>query len=252
VFSFRKNLQKEHFPISTIAYNKFKTETKFLIGISMKMFLLEDDNSLQKGIELKLTKEGHQVVCADTIASARQKINSVFDMAILDLNMPDGSGMDICRELREKSPTPHILILTSNDAETDIVMGYEMGADDYMTKPFSLSVLLSKINAVQRRIEQPLKTFIFDTTKQTVEIRGQTVSLTRNEWRLLYALWQNAGQTLTKEQLLEKLWDIDGEFVDENTLAVNIRRLREKIEENPSNPEIIENVRGIGYRVNKL
>jgi len=218
----------------------------------MQIFLLEDDKSLQKGIELKLTKEGHTVICSETVASARQKMNPAFDMAILDLNLPDGSGMDICREFREKPSPPHILILTSNDAETDIVMGYEMGADDYVTKPFSLSVLLSKINAVQRRIEQQAKTFIFDTTKQTVELRGQTVSLTRNEWRLLYALWQNAGQTLTKEQLLETLWDIDGEFVDENTLAVNIRRLREKIEENPSNPMIIENVRGIGYRVNKI
>ena len=223
----------------------------------MRIFLLEDDNSLQRGIELKLSKEKHQVICAGTTASARQKITDEFDMAILDLNLPDGSGMDICKELRSKIPPPHILILTSNDAETDIVMGYEMGADDYMTKPFSLSVLLSKVNAVQRRTdriapENQSQAFIFDSAKQTVEIRGQTISLTRNEWRLLYALWQNSGQTLTKEQLLESLWDIDGEFVDENTLAVNIRRLREKIEENPSSPVIIENIRGVGYRLNKL
>jgi DNA-binding response OmpR family regulator len=222
----------------------------------MHIFLLEDDNSLQKGIELKLSKEGHWVICADTVASARKKMKKEYDMAILDLNLPDGSGIDICRKLRENPVSPHILILTSNDAETDIVMGYEMGADDYMTKPFSLSVLLSKVNAVQRRIEQTFynqsKLFVVDVSKQTVETRGQTVSLTRNEWRLFYALWQNMGQTLTKEQLLESLWDIDGEFVDENTLAVNIRRLREKIEENPSDPVIIENVRGIGYRLNNL
>lgn len=222
----------------------------------MKIFLLEDDSSLQRGIELKLSKEGHNIICADTIASAYKKTNNLFDMAILDLNLPDGSGMDICQELRTKLSPPHILILTSNDAETDIVMGYEMGADDYMTKPFSLSVLLSKVNAVQRRtektIQNQLKTFLFDSAKQTVEVRGQTISLTRNEWRLLYALWQNIGQTLTKEQLLESLWDIDGEFVDENTLAVNIRRLREKIEENPSTPVIIENIRGVGYRLNKI
>ena len=221
----------------------------------MQIFLLEDDNSLQKGIELKLSKEGHQVVCASTVASARREIQKEFDMAILDMNLPDGSGMDICRELRKQPVIPHILILTSNDAETDIVMGYEMGADDYMTKPFSLSVLLSKANAVQRRIEQKIKgqskSLRFDSAKQTVEVRGQPITLTRNEWRLLNTLWQNAGQTLTREQLLESLWDIDGEFVDENTLAVNIRRLREKVEENPSNPVIIENVRGIGYKLNK-
>jgi len=221
----------------------------------MQIFLLEDDNSLQKGIELKLSKEGHQVVCASTVASARREIQKEFDMAILDMNLPDGSGMDICRELRKQPVIPHILILTSNDAETDIVMGYEMGADDYMTKPFSLSVLLSKANAVQRRIEQKIKgqskSLRFDSAKQTVEVRGQPITLTRNEWRLLNTLWQNAGQTLTREQLLESLWDLDGEFVDENTLAVNIRRLREKVEENPSNPVIIENVRGIGYKLNK-
>ena len=221
----------------------------------MNILLLEDDISLQKGIELKLIKEGHQIICSDNILSARQKISKMFDMAILDLILPDGSGMDICYELRKLPVPPHILILTSNDAETDIVMGYEMGADDYMTKPFSLSVLISKINAVQRRKSQANShnsSLYVDSAKQTVEIRDQTVSLTRNEWRLFYALWQNTGQTLTKGQLLESLWDIDGEFVDENTLAVNIRRLREKIEECPSNPIIIENVRGIGYRVNKL
>ena len=222
----------------------------------MRIFLLEDDMSLQRGIELKLTKEKHEVVCADRITQARQEILKAFDMAVLDLNLPDGSGMDICRELREKTEVTHILILTSNDAETDIVTGYEMGADDYMTKPFSLSVLMSKINAVQRRTEQACqnqsKSFSFDSARQTAEVRGRTVSLTRNEWRLFCALWRNAGQTVTKGQLLESLWDIDGEFVDENTLAVNIRRLREKIEENPSNPIIIENVRGIGYRLNNL
>ena len=219
----------------------------------MRIFLLEDDLSLQKGIELKLTKEGHDVVYAGTLSQARREISGKFDMAILDLNLPDGSGMDICRELREKQAPVHILILTSNDAETDIVVGYEMGADDYMTKPFSLSVLTSKVSAVQRRIEHsmpPPDDFVFDSAKQTIEARGETVSLTRNEWRLFYALWQNTGQTLPKDRLLESLWDIDGDFVDENTLAVNIRRLREKIEENPSEPKIIENIRGIGYRLN--
>ena len=220
----------------------------------MRIFLLEDDMSLQRGIELKLRKERHEVVCADRISRAHQEICKSFDMAILDLNLPDGSGMDICLELRKKSTVPYILILTSNDAETDIVTGYEIGADDYMTKPFSLSVLLSKVNAVQRRSEQtePTKILIFDTAKQTVEVRGKIISLTRNEWRLLYVLWQNIGYTLTKEKLLESLWDIDGEFVDENTLAVNVRRLREKVEENPSAPVIIENVRRVGYKMNRL
>ena len=221
----------------------------------MQILLLEDDGSLQKGLASKIQKEGHQVICSDTVASARREIAKGFDMAILDVNLPDGSGMDICTELRAQPVVPHILILTSDDAETDIVMGYEAGADDYMVKPFSLSVLLSKINAVQRRLDQKphakSKSFYIDLAKQTVELGGKSITLTRNEWRLFHALWQNAGQTLSKSQLLETLWDIDGEFVDENTLAVNIRRLREKIEENPSDPKIIENVRGIGYRLIK-
>jgi len=216
----------------------------------MRIFLLEDELSLQKGIELKLAKEGHEIICAERVSQARQAICKPFDMAILDLNLPDGGGIDICRELAAKPNPPHILILTSNDAETDIVMGYETGADDYMTKPFSLAVLISKVSAVERRMPQP-ESFAVDPAKQTVALRGQAISLTRNEWRLFYALWQNAGQTLTRAQLLESLWDIDGEFVDENTLAVNIRRLREKIEEDPSSPAIIENVRGIGYRINR-
>ena len=226
------------------------------LQIKMKIFLLEDDLSIQKGIELKLKKENHEVICAGSVSQARQEIRRTFDLAILDLNLPDGSGMDICLELKKKANVLHILVLTSNDSETDIVMGYEMGADDYMTKPFSLSVLISKINAISRRMEQHLKkrskSIFFDAAKQTIEIRGKTIALTRNEWRLFYNLWQNAGQIMTKEQLLESLWDIDGEFVDENTLAVNIRRLREKVEENPSDPVIIENVRGVGYRINNL
>ena len=229
----------------------------FLKGsFHMNIFLLEDDVSLQKGIELKLLKEGHHVICRGDISSAKKEMHKAFDLAILDMNLPDGSGMDICLELQKMPEPPHILVLTANDAETDIVTGYELGADDYVTKPFSLSVLLSKINAVQRRLEQNTKkdrsdNILFNPDKQTVEIFGQAILLTRNEWRLFYALWQNAGQTLTKSQLLETLWDIDGDFVDENTLAVNIRRLREKVEKNPSNPQIIENVRGIGYRVKK-
>ncbi len=220
----------------------------------MRIFILEDDLSLQKGIALKLMKEGHELECAADMATALYCIRKPWDMAVIDVNLPDGSGLDICRRLRESSRETHILILTANDQETDIVMGYELGADDYMTKPFSLSVLLSKINAVKRRIgdtEGTRTDSVLDPVKQTAAIRGRTVNLTGNELRLLKALLQNSGQVLTKGQLLQILWDTDGEFVDENTLAVNIRRLREKIEEDPGNPVIVENIRGVGYRLNK-
>lgn len=219
----------------------------------MNILLLEDDISLQKGISLKLTKEGHEIFSINSIAKARHINWNILHMAILDINLPDGSGLDICREMREKSKDIHILILTADDTETDMVMGYDLGADDYMTKPFSLSVLLSKINAVKRRIDNntQIKTFEFDMSKQSITIHGKKIPLTRNETRLFYALSKNIGQVLTKEQLLEALWDIDGDFVNENTLAVNIRRLREKIEDDPASPNLIENVRGVGYRLNK-
>ena len=224
----------------------------------MRIFLLEDDVSLQKGISLKLTKEGHEIKCASCVKEGLLCASERFDMAILDVNLPDGSGLDLCAALRESAPETHILILTANDMETDIVMGYELGADDYMTKPFSLAVLLSKVGAVSRKLlprgedsgASSCETVSTDPARMTATVRGKTVALTRNEMRLLSGLLKNAGQVLTKERLLETLWDIDGDFVDENTLAVNIRRLREKLEVDPGNPRLIENIRGVGYRLN--
>lgn len=218
----------------------------------MNIFLLEDDLSLQKGIALKLQKEGHTVQCATDTKSAASYIRERFDCAVIDINLPDGSGLDVCKHLRMAWPGLHILILTANDTETDIVVGYEFGADDYMTKPFSLSVLISKVSAVQRRIENAVDSnpLSFDPAKQTAFIQGKLVSLTKNETRLLNAFLHHIGQILTKEQLLQALWDIDGEFVDENTLAVNIQRLRNKIENDAKKPQLIENIRGVGYRLN--
>jgi len=218
----------------------------------VNIFLLEDDISLQKGISLKLSKEGHNIKCANDISSAIKYMKNSFDLAIIDVNLPDGNGLDICKKFRSIYPDIHILILTVNDMETDIVMGYELGAADYMTKPFSLSVLLSKVNAVKRRIGPHTETskIQFNPAKHTATIGNKKISLTKNETRLLDAFIKNAGQILTKNQLLQTLWDIDGEFVDENTLAVNIGRLRGKMEDDPSNPLLIENIRGVGYRFN--
>lgn len=220
----------------------------------MNIFILEDDLSLQKGISLKLKKEGHDIHCSFDITSAKKYINHQFDFAIIDINLPDGNGLEICKELRETWSSTHILILTANDAETDIVMGYELGADDYMTKPFSLSVLLSKINVVKRHLEgnHNITPLSFDPAKQTIIVNNKLVLLTRNETRLLNAFLHNIGQILTKEQLIQTLWDIDSDFVDDNTLAVNIQRLRGKIEDDHKKPKLIENIRGVGYRFNKI
>lgn len=221
----------------------------------MKIFLLEDDSALQKGISLKLSMEGHSVICAGDVHTAEERIKEPMDFAILDINLPDGSGLDICKALRDLQKEAHILLLTARDMETDMVMGYAYGADDYMVKPFSLSVLLSKIAAVKRRTAyrtesiQDIGGLQFDPERQSVLIKGREISLTRNEGRLLSFFLKHRGQVLTKEQLLSALWDIDGDFVDDNTLAVNVRRLREKLEEDPGAPSLIENIRGVGYRL---
>lgn len=214
---------------------------------------MEDDASLQKGISLKLTKEGHEVYSAYDVAATDQYTHHEFDFAMIDVNLPDGSGLDVCEKLRGAWPHLRILLLTANDTETDMVMGYELGADDYMTKPFSLSVLLSKVNAVRRRVEGisdaiPLG---FDPAKQTAVINGKSVSLTRNETRLLHAFLQNAGQILTKEQLIQTLWNREGDYIDDNALAVNIQWLRNKIECENGGPQLIQNIRGVGYRLNR-
>jgi DNA-binding response OmpR family regulator len=218
----------------------------------MRILLAEDDLSLQNGISFKLSKEGHGVLCADTVSGALALLKDEnFHLAVLDISLPDGSGLDICRRIRGDAPATHVLLLTAKDTELDIVAGYDSGADDYLTKPFSVSVLIGKVNALARRIGDGAceAGISLDASRQTATVRGETVPLTRNELRLLNVFMQNAGRILSKEKLLQTLWDIDGDFVDENTLAVNIRRLREKIERDPSKPELIETVRGAGYRL---
>lgn len=217
----------------------------------MKILLLEDDAALRDGIAFKLKRDGHQVHVADSVQSAQEVLGEPIDAAILDITLPDGSGLSVCQSLRQRQPGVHILMLTAQDTELDTVIGYESGCDDYVTKPFSLAVLMGKLSAVQRRLETAQAVhaeLALDAARQCVIKRGTRIDLTRNELRLLDMLMRHPGQVLTKGQLLESLWDAGGEFVDENTLAVNIRRLREKIEDDPSKPRLIENVRGVGYR----
>ncbi len=227
-----------------------------------KILLLEDDDSLSRGISFKLEKEGYQVFITGSIGKGLELFELYQpDFIICDIGLEDGSGMDFCRKIRAGGNGVRILFLTALDTEMDIVMGYEAGADDYMTKPFSLSVLLSKVNAVFTRIRHEEKvsdeanlaeviksgSLIFFKAEMKLTDAGNIVSLTRNELRLMALFLEYPGQVLTKARLLESLWDSNGEFVDENAIAVNIRRLREKIEVDPSRPVYIKNVRGIGY-----
>lgn len=221
--------------------------------MNQEILLVEDDASLNRGISLKLSKEGYTVHSADCIQKAQQLFReNHISLIICDIGLPDGSGLDFCTEIRGESSVL-FLFLTAMDTEIDMINGYEAGADDYITKPFSLMVLISKVHAImKRRPAEQKKTLVSgDITLHLAENRAQKngtyLSLTANEQKLLSYFMQNPLHILSKNQLLEALWDADGNFVDENTIAVNIRRLREKIEDDPSSPSYIKNVRGLGY-----
>ncbi len=217
------------------------------------ILLLEDDESINQGITFILEKDGYQVYSCKTVAQAGKVFHQQeIQLIICDITLPDGSGLDFVKKVREESSV-HIIFLTALDQEVDQVMGYEAGADDYITKPFSLSVLKLKVSAFfkkqqgvsRERIESG--NICFYVNEMRVLAAGKEVALTKNEWKMLQVFMENPRQILSKNQLLEKIFDAEGDFVDENTIAVNIRRLREKIEPDSSKPEYIKNVRGIGY-----
>lgn len=217
------------------------------------ILVLEDEESMNRGVTFTLKKEGHQVESCLTLQDAKKVIETMqIQLAICDINLPDGSGLDFIKLLKRKKNC-HIIALTALDQEVDQVMGYEAGADDYITKPFSLSVLALKVNAYFRKVEGKEQSRIvsgnvsFDILLLRAYVDDVEISLTKNEWKLLRCFMNHPKQILTKNQLLEQLFDQDGEFVDENTIAVNIRRLREKIEPDSSKPSYIKNIRGIGY-----
>lgn len=219
-----------------------------------KILLLEDDESLRRAVSLKLSKEGYTVYAASDLKTGMSLYREHrISFMICDISLPDGSGLDFCKTLRQESDVV-ILFLTALDTEADIIRGYHAGADDYMTKPFSPAVLVSKVNAMMKRRYPEEKTTSIRSgsiellpDENRVKKDGSYLTLTANEQKLLSYFMQNPRRILSKNQLLEAIWDIDGSFVDENTLAVNIRRLREKIEDDPSRPVYLKNMRGLGY-----
>lgn len=217
------------------------------------ILLLEDDENLQRGISFKLAKEGYHVFACSTVTRGMDYfLNHSIQLIICDITLEDGSGLDFCKNIRSQSSV-HFLFLTAMDQELDVVMGYEAGADDYMTKPFSLSVLLSKVAALFKRIHNTRNQRIcsgeirYYVDEMKVFLNDAEIFLTKNEWKLLKLFLNHPRQVLTKSQILDQVFDVDGEFVDENTIAVNIRRLREKIKDHSAKPEYIRNIRGIGY-----
>lgn len=212
------------------------------------IFLLEDDKNLNRGISMTLRKEGYSVFSAHSIAEAEKIIDEEdFALAICDITLPEGNGMDIGRKIRKKSSC-YLMYLTAMDKEIDIVSGYDSGADDYMTKPFSLMVLVSKVNAIMNRMEGTKEKVLISgefeirTEEMQVYKRGAQVNLSRKEYQLLRYLVDNAGHIVSKDRILEHIWEIDGQFIDDNTVTVNISRLKSRLE-----TDCISNVRGLGY-----
>ena len=217
------------------------------------MLIIEDDDNLMRGIAFAFEKDGYTVLKASTLKDGRTffEQNNV-DIIILDVGLPDGSGIDLCKSIREKSNVP-IIMLTACDMETDEVLGFAAGADDYVTKPFSLSVLRARVDAVLRRLQGNTyllagMRFLRLDTNLCKLFKGECeIPISATEFKLLNFFMANAGQVLSKEQILAALWDNQGNFVDDNTLPVNISRLRAKIEDDPKNPQIIKTVHGLGY-----
>ncbi len=215
-----------------------------------QILLLEDDETLNRGITLTLQRAGYQVTSVFTLAQAREAFkNGAFSLVISDITLPDGTGLDFGKQVREAGST-YLIYLTALDSEADIVNGYDAGADDYITKPFSLMVLVSKVNALMRRLDnmeeqkQVMTSGVFTINLGEMKVYkdAQELVLSKKELQLLVYLWENAGRILSKEKILEYIWDSQGQFVDDNTVAVNISRLKNKLE-----TDEISNVRGLGY-----
>ena len=220
-----------------------------------KLLVVEDDKSIAVGLEYSLGQEGFGVTLCAGVADALEALKTErFDLAVLDLSLPDGSGYDVCRAIKRQGDMP-VIFLTARDDEVSVVMGLDMGADDYITMPFRIRELTSRIRSVLRRAGQGGSTLMefgpvqINAALGKVYKNGQDVFLSALEYRLLMTLANHAGQVLSRNQLLESIWDVSGDFVNDNTLTVYIKRLREKIEDDPQNPVIIETVRGLGYRV---
>lgn len=218
-----------------------------------RIFLLEDDEALSRGIALALEGPERKVVRALNMKEAEKLMaDESFNLLVLDINLPDGNGLELLRRIRRSSAVP-VILLTANDMELDEVTGLESGADDYITKPFSLAVLRARVAAQLRRgkpeSRERLELGPFSFDFQTMEFRrdGRAVELSKTEQRLLRVLVENRGRTLPRSLLVDRVWTDGAEYVDENALSVTVKRLRGKLEKDPANPDYIKTVYGIGY-----
>lgn len=225
-----------------------------------KILLLEDDLSLVNGLTFAFQKQGYELDVAQTIVEANTLwADGKYDLLVLDVSLPDGTGFEFCKKVRQVSKVP-IIFLTASDEEMNIIMGLDIGGDDYITKPFKLGVLVSRINALLRRTKDSgsVGTELQSNGIKVLLLQGQAfkngelLDLTAAEYKLLCLFMKNPNMVLTKEQILDKLWDCEGNYIDSNTLTVYMRRLRMKIEDNPSEPQMLLTVRRMGYKWNVI
>lgn len=219
-----------------------------------EVFLLEDDESLGKGIRMAFHSQNLQVTLCHTLVTARKVLAlKKFQLLILDVNLPDGNGIDLLKEQKTIHPDVPVILLTANDMELDVVTGLEAGADDYITKPFSLAILRARVNAQLRRnrfsVTGTYETgiFCFDFNHMTYYKNGYIVELSRTEQKLLKVLIENRGHAVSRTALVDHVWTDGAEYVDENALTVTVRRLRAKLEDDPAKPVYLKTVYGIGY-----
>ena len=216
-----------------------------------RVLIIEDDEDLREGLSFSFLSDGYEVTDVGTKKEGLKEIEkNRYDIVLLDCNLPDGTGFELCREVRGFSDVPMIM-LTARDTEMDEIKALELGVNDYLSKPFSLGVLKARMKRILQEKTRSEKIasgpVVIDQDTCKVYKRGEEVGLSKLEYRLLLYLMENKNHILSKEQILDKIWDSDGRFVDNNTVSVNISRLRTKIEDDPSNPGWIRTVHGIGY-----
>lgn len=218
-----------------------------------RLLLVEDDESIVKSLTEYLVREGFFVDSADGQKEALSKLdNNVYDLLLLDISLADGNGFAVCASAKEKNYP--VIFLTASGDEYSVVAGLDMGADDYVSKPFRPRELISRIKSVLRRYSNTGQTILvsdisINTDKGKVSRNGDEIFLSALEYRLLLVFLNNRGKVLSRNSLLEEIWDVCGDYVNDNTLTVYIKRLREKIEDNPQEPKIIKTIRGLGYRM---
>ncbi|WP_214707037.1 MULTISPECIES: response regulator transcription factor [unclassified Exiguobacterium] len=226
----------------------------------MHILIVEDDRTIASGLQYSLEQEQFTTTLCQNATDATRLIEQqlhTIDLCLFDLSLPDGSGYDLCRLVKQQQDTP-VIFLTAFDDEVNVVMGLDMGADDYITKPFRIRELISRIHSVLRRYHKQASSPVLtigsveiNTQDAKVKKDGSEILLTALEYRLLLIFGKHTGQVLSRAQLLDQIWDMGGDFVNDNTLTVYIKRLREKLEDDPQRPTLIKTVRGIGYKVER-